>query len=677
MGKDTVDSPTSQPSIIQPLNAPSIRTSVQAKQRISNFMGHALSLLNHLKQQNKLAGLTADKAQAVYDKAMLKITPLQSELERSVETANQVDLNYDDIENLKKNLKKAEEKIAKVIRQTQLDVASEIGKSFGGVKTDKVESLARGGWSAKWIYFLAFLPLVAKTNQTAILVFKLMEAASKTEFLPASDESKIESDKRAEFDRGQGALSRRAGVIGLNGIYRIQVAFSTGKIKEQLRSFMAQNMSDIERTTRNQEIKIDNEKFTSRHIPLNKEFDKHLGMSGTLTQVFTKIFGSKGISSSNRSEPHLINGWESYLVKNDQILFRGLRHAITADKYEKDPEIRKKNSQEAAKELLKAALLQEIASQGLALSKAKEKGITLNLNSVSLVTPDDLRPLLRRLPGFHGQSDERQLLLDQVLALDSFKGTQIFELDGFKIPVQVNVNTFNFGVNAGATGIKKGPVTIRIGLKNQYVHNVKAMNGLRSQVNNFYTHVTHELLDTRNSQDLKPHIAQLQSALKNANQLMLDIELMLADKKAYLEGDNQYEIGAKILNLSNLMDQTIQSINKNNPDRKQISGFKCAFNCMSGKDRTGIMDAVAKAFAIMASFNNGIYPSHRELKTDPALRKLFGKILVKVLLEGGSLEITEINTGAKGYKVGKEARLLGMPLEQFLQVQGLSATTSS
>src|SRR5262249_16697 len=124
-----------------------------------------------------------------------------------------------------------------------------------------------------------------------------------------------------------------------------------------------------------------------------------------------------------------------------------------------------------------------------------------------------------------------------------------------------------------------------------------------------------------------------------------------------------------------LMDQTIETINQPRTPDNRISGFKGAFNCMSGKDRTGWMDAVAKTFAIMAASNNGFYPSHAEFMEKPQRRQEFATILEKVLLEAGNLEITEYNTGAKGYKVEEEARLFGMSLETFMLAQGLSSTT--
>jgi len=223
------------------------------------------------------------------------------------------------------------------------------------------------------------------------------------------------------------------------------------------------------------------------------------------------------------------------------------------------------------------------------------------------------------------------------------------------------------------------------GLGNQYEHNLKAMVGFRKHVDQFSNNVALRLGELRTrikTPDLPEtekialtaEADQLEAELRNAYGLLQDIEKMMTDKKAYLKGDNQYEIGAKILNLSNLMDRTIDGINENKPQQERIAGSKCAFNCMSGKDRTGIMDAVAKTMAVMAVENQGRYPTHEEFKNE-TVRKSFAEIFVKVALTSGSLDITGINTGAIGYKVGKEARLFGMSIEEFLNMVGLAPTT--
>ncbi len=119
------------------------------------------------------------------------------------------------------------------------------------------------------------------------------------------------------------------------------------------------------------------------------------------------------------------------------------------------------------------------------------------------------------------------------------------------------------------------------------------------------------------------------------------------------------------------------NIRRSPNEEENIPGLQGAFNCKSGKDRTGIMDGVAKTLAVMAEErgggDQGLHYSHQEFMAQPELKKRFAQILVPLLLEGGGLEITAQNTGMIGYKVQQEARLFGMPLEQFLTLQGFSA----
>jgi phosphatidylinositol-4,5-bisphosphate 4-phosphatase len=153
---------------------------------------------------------------------------------------------------------------------------------------------------------------------------------------------------------------------------------------------------------------------------------------------------------------------------------------------------------------------------------------------------------------------------------------------------------------------------------------------------------------------------------------MNDINTLMKDKHAYLEGNNQYEVGAKILLLTNIMNRALVA-------KKEKIAISGAFNCASGKDRTGMMDGILKTFALMTD-KRGKCPTHQEFTAEgesgDLLRKEFTDILVSLLLESGVLEITYLNTGAKGLKVSEEARLFNLPLEDFLQMQGLSTTSS-
>lgn len=645
-----------------------------AKNCISSFMGHRISMIESLKEQNKHLVIPD-----IYEKAIIRIKDLEVRTIQGIRfRPDQQRLDKKQVKQLKKELSKTEKAINTIIYKAQVEVLAELSQS---PKTKaQVIQLATNNLKAKRITVIAS---VFKKSQSA----RALEAftSAKQKMIEASRRSfdsqlttQVDKDKSVEFTKGD--LNRRADVIGIKGIYRIGVTFSKNEIKEQVKSFVAQNLSNREQQTLDKTVTLNDKEFTSLSVPLNNCFDDHIGSKKTKTSVFTNIFGNKVIASANRQEPHLVNAWETDLIYQGQTIFRALRHAILSDKYEKNPEIRNRNSKQAAEELLKAALLQEIASQGLTLQEAREKGLKapleLNLNSISLITPDSVRPFINRFAfilrffGIKIQSDERALLNDQVRALKSFSSAKMLNLDGIKIPVKVTTNTFNFGTNSGAVGIKVGPKKIRIGLEKQHSYNLKAWKNFKTQIKQSILNMSEEVYNPENQ-------ASLTLAFKNIKQLQEDIEILMKNKKAYLQGQNQYEIGSKILLLSYVMDQASEIINKRKTADSKIAGSKSAFNCMSGKDRTGVMDAMVKTFAVMSEENNGLYHSTQEILNNPELQEKFREVFVKLLLEGGGLEITESNTGSFGYKVGEEVRIFGMSLTDYMEVKGLSAVVAS
>lgn len=644
-----------------------------ALKRVGNYMNHTMAMLASLRAQNGVTltpgSQTATKVQAVYDETRTKLTEIREKLNKDVRQ-NKLEtdtLTKREIKNIHHLLKSVQKNIAKVLSQAQVDALVEASGSDEKSVRNKVATLSQGGLSAGLIRLLACIPFINTCFHRAVNAYAVgmnfMDQASKQAVnVPAT---KLEQDRAQEFQAfvaGKSQLERRTGVIGMNGIYRIKAAFSQKTMSKQLDSFIAQNLGNQPRMTISKEVKFkNNEKefsLTSQLVPLNNAFDAHLKST---QRVFDNIFGNKGISAANRQEPHLINGWMSMLKnKKDQPIFRAFRHGILADKFEKNQKIRDTHAKHAAQELLLAAMMQEMADRKISFEQAAKDGIDINLNSVSLVTPDWVRSIGT------GGANEKTMLADQIRALKSFEGkgqslTIQTENGEVKIPVRVNVNTFNFGVNAGAVGKLSFAPGLKFGLATQYEENKKAFAGLEKQFQRLQTKTTVRINDPNAREALYKKLGEARS-------LMSDIKLLMENKKAYLDGDNQYEIGAKIMILTNQMD-VIFKHTKN-------AGVHTSFNCMSGKDRTGIMDAVVKSFVAYANTHEGHYPTHEELKTKKVQDEL-REILIPFLLESGNLEITELNTGAKGYKVESEARLLGMPLDVFLNVQGLSGTTSA
>lgn len=620
-----------------------------AKDRVGHFMGHAYQLMDHLEAQNQTLG-SQEKMGQIYQAARNELKQIHAKLDTVAQgngSEGQQALSKKEIKNLAKEIKHAEKAIAKTIQKAQIETAVE----FTGRTDlrDKMAILAKGGIKS---HLLKLLSCVISTNREAIHAFKRasQEMSKIKRGLEADPETQVEQDKLEDMKHGR-EVNRRAGVIGLHGIYRITNSFDAKVIHKQLKSFIAQNLSEktretipktFEFPTHHGEQKI----LTSQLIPLNKEFDQAINQrigarpeDGATVNVFGNIFGDKGISSANRQEPHLVNAWESNLSshegQSEKVIYQALRHGIVSDKFEKDMNVRRANSDKAAQELLTAVLMQTLADRKMSLQDAANQPIDLNLNSVSVVTPDDLRAI-------GTVANEKQMLLDQVEALHRLEGESELTVNGQKIRVNFQVNTFNFGVNAGA-------VDFKLGVMNQYKHNKKALTSLNKQVE--------DLIKERPDMEI--------SQRQGLQDLKKDINLLMASPKAYLKGDNQFELAAKILNLTNLMNEI-----------DEYGRYKGSLNCMSGKDRTGILDSIAKTYATMAELN-GSYPTHEQLSSNPQIRKQFQEIAVKLLKESGGLEITELNTDARGYKVSKHALVGGISEEHFLDLIGLSKTTSS
>lgn len=610
-----------------------------AQTRVNTITGHAIAMLGHIQEQNQIQG-KSQQVNQIYNTALHKINNIRERLINSLNPSNDATtkegLTGKQIKNLAKEIKKAEKEFVKIMKESQIDVLKEISERSDLSK--KLEVLAKGGTKAQVLKLLAW---TNKSSKEALKVFNETKAKMNiSEEVVKVFDNELENSRIHEArDSRELVLKRRAGVI----FNQFALTFSPKMLHKQLKSYIAQQLSEKERTSIIRDIPI-NDKVTlkSELIPLNTHFDESLSQRSdtqTTARVFGAIFGNKGISSANRQEAHLVNAWESNLVNGEnQVIYQALRHGITSDKFEKNTTIRNQNSLSAAKELVIAALMQEIAQKKMSLDDAAKSmdKIALNLNSVSLVTPDDLRALI------NNETSEKTMLEDQVKALHSLEKLESIEIDGKEIPIALKINTFNFGVNAGA-------VDVKLGVYNQYKYNQRAFKGLSEEVKIF--------LEQESSHILPDEMMQLLD-LKN------DIEILMQDEKAYLKGDNQFEIAAKIINLTNLMNKI-----KN-------GGYKCSINCMSGKDRTGVLDAIAKAYASMADLN-GQYPTHSELMNDATIRKQFQELAVKFLKEAGGLEITDINTGVKGYKVSKHALVGGITEDHFLELVGLSKTTSS
>jgi len=419
----------------------------------------------------------------------------------------------------------------------------------------------------------------------------------------------------------------------------VRCCFSAGSgirgfIKTQLSILAAGGLSATPRETISHRLPVDEGQYTSEQVPANGEFDRAMLED---TRHFAGIFGDKGgVSSGDVDVPHLKNAFYSTLKDRAGNTLLGLfRHGILG----------RGGADRQAQELLQLAVAAELHARDLTPegAAALDGGLKLTLTSVSLVSPDWLEKIRHK---GKTSKNESTLWAQQLQALKNLQGAKEVTIGGKTIKVDLTVLPFNFGVNEGAVH----PL-LQYGRGTQWKTNRETLKTLETQVNAFKEKLEAGAL--LGDPDRK-------AVLDDLDTLLTDIKDLCKDRSAYIKGDNQYEVGAKILLVTSIMEQTVakarQTAKKQRVslDESQIpGGIKGAFNCMSGKDRTGVMDGMVKTYAIMRQSRLS-YQAVNELLATEAGRVAFAKTFIKVMAFGGGLEITEWNTGVKGYKVNKE-----------------------
>lgn len=673
---------------------------------------HAYEFLHDLKEQFNATGKDQEigkifqEAEGRLGEAKLN---LKTEIDK-VTNANEA-LLKEDRKKLTTALKNMQKEVIKVLQEARIDAIGKLStKNVEDGKKSEMERdvkiLASGGLGAKqklrkWFFIpkataVLYHNTIRDLNNANIEKFK-ESLQQKETYKELSEELSGEMSKEL--------LSRMDGVIHTTGntsADKVQTATAKTlilaeplKTEKQLKSYMAQRLSHKERKPIEKKIIIDNKNtdVKSIYVPLNVSFHERLEGLG---KYFSNIFSTMGLSTAQRTGKHLINGWLSELTFQGKSVYTAFRHGILSHKYGKTDLERKEFAMQMAKDLLTGVVLEKLNKLNISLEEAsKKESLSIFLSSVSLVTPDDFRAF------FEGNTSEKTMLQDQVDALYSLQKeiqeTGRFEIDGKKIPINLKVFAFNYGVNAGAVGKLGWAPGLKLGLDFQNEMNQKSLEDL----NKYYKD---NLIDNPFSwfwksqktvtemqtalktyfgkeetlnryESLQPQMEEFNRLTNDMKSLMEDINKLNEHKDSYLEGGNQYEVGAKIIVLMNTLERMgtlAKAIGVEGVD----DGFAAAFNCMSGKDRSGLMDAMAKAMTTMQE-EDGKIPTHTELVENKEFRDRFKELLIKYLLEGGGLEITEINTDASGYKVGPEAMIYDMLPEIFQDIQGMSSTTQA
>ncbi|WP_380181409.1 inositol phosphate phosphatase SopB [Kalamiella sp. sgz302252] len=328
--------------------------------------------------------------------------------------------------------------------------------------------------------------------------------------------------------------------------------------------------------------------------------------------IFPTSYNDLGISSaSSERTDHATNLWISDFKTaqngEEKSVFQGLRHGILSPySLPFGSEERNQGCINRAKEVVLSALYLQPEKLEAALSG---KTVAINLTSLSLVTP-------AKVPG--EAVSEKNMLADQIKAWKTLSNAgatefQIRDADGEikNIKIDVDVAAFNIGVNNLAFG------WLQAGKKLSDSYNSEALDKLIGK------------FDSGESLEPGGWAGEYLAAGPHANDgrvrsLSHEIKAMVSHESDEMK-KNPYLLPRKILLLANEINSTP------------------AWNCKSGKDRTGILDVEVKLEAAMQKFEK-----------DPDKKAAAEKdLLENLMLHSGNREIQRKNTGIEGNKVLK------------------------
>lgn len=326
------------------------------------------------------------------------------------------------------------------------------------------------------------------------------------------------------------------------------------------------------------------------------------------SDIFSHSYNDEGISSGSICESeHAVNLWMSELTSTSgDVLFKGIRHGVLSPYgLDKNSQERKVGRVNRGKEVILAALYANQAILESAIQNPDEV-VPLQLTSTSLVTAGNVWSVT-----------EGDQLEDQIYSWNELSN-KVIELEVVdksgncqKIKVKPEIIPFNFGVNELSLKFK-------IGQKKSDSINLE---GLKILLGDGFC----------NSTDPQGWVGKyLADNPKNKSvvlQLVQQIKEIWEAKAHNTDESDPYKMARCIVLLTYEI------------------GIIPAWNCKSGKDRTGFLDGEVKREVIKLHQNESVTPWG-------ALGSEDQKLLQKVLLNSGNLQIQESNTGgAQGNKV--------------------------
>jgi len=282
-----------------------------------------------------------------------------------------------------------------------------------------------------------------------------------------------------------------------------------------------------------------------------------------------------------------------------------------------------------------------------------KNGDEVLFTSVGLLTPDNLRHQLHKLFGFSASGDEKEMVAIQAQAWEDLRkevahGRIVINGD----VVKADIIDFNLGVNKGATVLATNPIIGEAVSGTKYANtlvNDESMIRLQiattSRVQKKQTELNSKIAlrtnnpptDTEELKKLDAEINVLTRDIATITELRNQIAAMWEDGSYREAGNEPYKLASRVALLSHLL------------------GGGTVFNCKSGKDRTGQLDAEVKFLAFQIRTSNGKVPKPDRKRTN--LEKV--QFATFIFFDESRRKMQEFNTGYGGSKLVGQPALYG------------------
>ncbi len=290
--------------------------------------------------------------------------------------------------------------------------------------------------------------------------------------------------------------------------------------------------------------------------------------------------------------------------------------AVCADR------VRKTAAATRAREIALAALA--CHPEKLRAAEAGLPGVSISINTISLLTPDTMRGIVGWFRNQKGAStgggDELAMVRDQYQAWEHLRqhGIEVEGPGGSKVRVNVEVNDFNFGVN-----------------DIEYLFSSSERDEVRERNTRAMQTVIGELaidptapIGGQVGEWLKAHPYD-----RTAETLAHQIADLWHSGASQSAGIEPYKLVTRLAVLTHKI------------------GVHPDFNCKSGKDRTGELDVEAKYLAWMIDITGEV--PEPDIERDDEQRGNF----YRLAMEGGNVELQKLNTGVPGFKLKATPRV--------------------